>query len=31
MKRKISDGAWFWIYLIGYTVVATLYIVSNAG
>lgn len=31
MKRKISDGTWFWIFLIGYSIAAALYIVSNAG
>lgn len=31
MKRKISDFAWFWIFLIGYSIAATIYIVSNVG
>ncbi len=29
MKRKISDGAWFFIIIIAWSVVASIYIIEN--
>lgn len=29
MKRKISDGAWFFIIIIAWSVVANIYIIEN--
>ncbi|CNG80853.1 Uncharacterised protein [Yersinia frederiksenii] len=29
MKRKISDGAWFFIIIIAWSVVASVYIIEN--
>lgn len=29
MKRKISDGAWFFIVIIAWSVIASIYIIEN--
>lgn len=29
MKRKISDGAWFFIIIIAWSVIASIYIIEN--
>ncbi len=29
MKRKISDGTWFFIVIIAWAVLATIYIIEN--